>query len=764
MSDGLIDHVDGVSIQYSKDKAGTRISFLPTSTTTTTAKKKKSPKKDATITSLDSSFPSDFIYIDDFKDDFAVAKERNLLKKRKLAEKRKKRKLEEATETNVEDKEEDEADSQGDEEKVMEDEWKGENEDSEIDEAQSEDSNEDFSEDDDEENVDDSIAEDSDKSISDSDADEEALSYKAEDLEPSPPVQEKLLSETLSTWGEIKLPEIIVQGLLNQGFTSPTEIQSKVLPVALRGTANIVGCAETGSGKTLAYGLPILHSIATKPPSKVDLGLLALILTPTRELAMQVVDHLKKVGKGLGNGKGVHVVSVVGGIAIQKQRRLLGTKPDVVVATPGRLWEVMDENEELCQRFRLIKYLVLDEADRMLESGHFKDLDMIFERINPKKEAIKQKRQTFVFSATMLNTASLKTKLQKDKVTPGTQNLKTLLAKLNLSKPPTIISTTSPSTSTPTATKLPSTLHESRIDCLTTDKELYLYYLLSRHPAKTIIFVNSIDCIRRLLPILKMLKVNAIGLHAELEMKARMKALEKFKSEKDFVLVTSDVAARGLDIPEVEQVVHYQLPRSADLYVHRAGRTARANKEGVSILLCSPNEVTLYKRICKVLNKESGVGEFPVSMSYLAPLRSRVDLARKIEQKEHSISKSQYESNWTTKMSKEAELDDFDAQSSFEFGKKPKRSATDEEQQNTGISKAVLKRLRTEIAKMKAELDGMMDEKVLPLGINRKYLTGAVNMDDVKTLLTMNGTKSIFPADAPTSATNVLKNQKRKRR
>ncbi|KAJ1565540.1 ATP-dependent RNA helicase [Nowakowskiella sp. JEL0078] len=456
-------------------------------------------------------------------------------------------------------------------------------------------------------------------------------------------------TEKESEWKKLGLVDQLLQGLESQKFKSPTSIQSKVIPMVISGR-DIVGSAETGSGKTLAFGLPILHHIATRQTSsnkKIDEGLTALIMTPTRELAMQIVDHLEKVSKFITPV--VKIASIVGGMAIQKQRRILSTKPHIVVATPGRLWEIMDENKEMFTRFKMMRYLVLDEADRMLESGHFKDLDMIFDAITSTKSTNHQ-RQTLVFSATMTNTAGLKSQLQKSQPKDG-PTIKTLLSKLKLPNTPTHISTLNSSA------PLPTTLHETRIECLHTDKELYLYYLITRYTGKTIIFVNSIDAIRRLVPILSELGVSVVGLHAELEMKKRLKSLDKFK-EGCQVLVTSDVAARGLDIPSVDNVIHFQVPRSADLYVHRSGRTARAKSEGVSVMLVSPTELSLYKRICKVLKKDDGVPIFPVDHNKLKLLKSRVAISKQIDKLQHTDTKQKYEENWLRKAKKDAELDD----------------------------------------------------------------------------------------------------------
>ncbi len=152
---------------------------------------------------------------------------------------------------------------------------------------------------------------------------------------------------------------------------------------------------------------------------------------------------------------------------------------------------------------------------------------------------------------------------------------------------------------------LTSRLVETRIDCMREDKDIYLYYLLLTYPGKSLVFVNSIDALRRLVPIFNLLQITAFGIHAEMQQKDRFTALEGFKAStaKHAVMICSDIAARGIDIPNVDHVIHYQTPRSADMYVHRSGRTARAGKAGVSILFVAPDEAVTYKKLCSVLKK-----------------------------------------------------------------------------------------------------------------------------------------------------------------
>lgn len=146
-------------------------------------------------------------------------------------------------------------------------------------------------------------------------------------------------------------------------------------------------------------------------------------------------------------------------------------------------------------------------------------------------------------------------------------------------------------------------IFESKIDCLEKDKDVYLYYILMRYSGKSLVFVNSIDCIRRLVPLLELLELPVWGIHAEMQQRQRLKNLERFSSSENGVLISSDVSARGLDIPLVSHVIHYQIPRSADLYVHRSGRTARGRDEGVVVSLVGPKEIKLYRRLCHALEK-----------------------------------------------------------------------------------------------------------------------------------------------------------------
>jgi ATP-dependent RNA helicase DDX24/MAK5 len=417
-------------------------------------------------------------------------------------------------------------------------------------------------------------------------------------------------------------------------------------------------------------------------------------------LAIQVTDHLKKAGEFID----CHIVPIVGGMSTEKQDRLIKKVPDVVVATPGRLYQFLSQDSEFAKNLLHIRYFVLDEADRMLENGHFKNLDDIIETISVQKIQEKVKRQTFVFSATMLEDNSMKQKASNSKKSEKSILFDNLLKKIEFrDDQPVYVNLTREQVTA-------KGVLESKINCLKTDKDLMLYYVLTRYTGKTIVFVNSIDAIRRLVPILSHLKSGVFGLHAELQQKQRLKNLERFKQIPDAVLIASDVAARGLDIPNVDHVVHYQLPRTADIYVHRAGRTARGiDKEGISVMLLSPEEMTTYKKICFTLSKPDGLPDFPVDSTISSKIKQRLTLARQIDQLEHKQKKNKTETDWFKKAAEEADILVSSGESDQE-----ERLESDKKQKN-------------QIMKLKQQLQTLMQKQVIPKGQSASYITMKTN-------------------------------------
>ncbi|CAK9169985.1 unnamed protein product [Ilex paraguariensis] len=431
------------------------------------------------------------------------------------------------------------------------------------------------------------------------------------------------------SWNELRLHPLLMKSIYRLKFKEPTPIQKACIPAAAHQGKDVAGAAETGSGKTLAFGLPILQRLLEEREKTDTLlaengeadekiassGLLrALIITPTRELALQVTDHLKVVAKGTN----IRVVPIVGGMSTEKQERLLKTRPEVVVGTPGRLWELMSGGEIHLVELHSLSFFVLDEADRMIENGHFHELRSIIDMLPVTAGSIeghsqstdncvtvssfqRKKRQTFVFSATIALSADFRKKLKrgslKSQPNDAINSIEALSERAGMRANAAIVDLTNVSI-------VANKLEESCIECREEDKDAYLYYILSVHgQGRTIVFCTSIASLRHISALLRILSINVWTLHAQMQQRARLKAVDRFRTNEHGILVATDVAARGLDIPGVRTVVHYQLPHSAEVYVHRSGRTARASSDGCSIALISSNDTSKFAALCKSFSK-----------------------------------------------------------------------------------------------------------------------------------------------------------------
>lgn len=418
----------------------------------------------------------------------------------------------------------------------------------------------------------------------------------------------------LPGWDELGLCPSIRRGLQKLQFHKPTPIQKLAIPAIMEGH-DVIGQASTGSGKTLAFGIPILQHIATS--RREQRCITALIVAPTRELAQQITQHLK----ALSASTKVSIVSITGGMSAEKQIRLLNYVPDVVVATPGRLWDVISGDEGILSQLKEIAFLVLDEADRVLQAGHFQEVQQILEALG-RPEA----RQTLVFSATFHR--NLQSKLTNGKAKTSEldssvdESLDILLHKLQFKAAPRFINANQ-------ATQVAQAVRQCVLETKPLDKDYCLYYLLLRHPARILVFTNSISDVHRITQLLRILKINVLSLHGNKQQKLRLATIERFKADPKGILVATDVAARGLDIPAVDTVIHYHLPITADLYIHRSGRTARGASTGLSIAICSSNEIPNLKRLQKAL-KIDDLPDFPVDNRKVDAVKPRVNLAREI--------------------------------------------------------------------------------------------------------------------------------------
>ncbi|XP_009952340.1 PREDICTED: ATP-dependent RNA helicase DDX24 [Leptosomus discolor] len=554
----------------------------------------------------------------------------------------------------------------------------------------------------------------------------------------------------VSAWKDLFVPEPVLQALSCLGFSAPTPIQALALPSAIRDNMDVLGAAETGSGKTLAFAIPMIHSVlqwqksdssTTRNDSvlkeshqhhdetrwenedeaekltrqrvedsgdeddasfttgcvkvlenfEFDSGdetytvgshkkrpLLGLVLTPTRELAVQVKHHIDAVAKFTG----IKTALLVGGMAAQKQERVLNRKPEIVIATPGRLWELVKERHPHLSNLRQLRCLVIDEADRMVEKGHFLELSQLLEILNDSQ--YNPQRQTFVFSATLtlvhqtpIRVLQKKNAKKMDKKT----KLELLMEKVGIKGKPKVIDLTRKEATV-------ETLTETRIHCNTNEKDYYLYYFLLQYPGRTMVFANSIDCVKRLSSLLTILNCDPLPLHANMHQKQRLKNLERFAERESCVLLTTDVAARGLDIPNVQHVIHYQVPRTSELYVHRSGRTARAANEGLSLLLIGPDDLLNFRKIYKTLEKSEELPFFPVETKCMTSIKERMNLARQIEKAEFFNSRAKHHNSW---LKQAAEALEIDLDDDMLMGKK---TSEEEESQKQKMLKGMKKQLK----------------------------------------------------------------------
>ena len=344
------------------------------------------------------------------------------------------------------------------------------------------------------------------------------------------------------------------------GFKEPTPIQNKAIPLALEGH-DILGLAQTGTGKTLAFGLPLINHLLEAPGKPDPKTTKALILAPTRELVNQIADSLKT----LAGGTRVKVATVVGGQSINKQITILNRGVDILVATPGRLIDLMDRRAIDLSKAR---HLVLDEADQMLDMGFIHALRQIAPKLGTP-------RQTMLFSATMpkqmeeLSRAYL-TNPQRVQVSPPGK----------------------------AADKITQSVH-----FMEKARKLWkLRDILEKNPdALTLVFSRTKHGAEKMKKGLVADGFNADSIHGNKSQGQRDRAIEAFRSGETKILVATDVAARGIDIPGVEFVINFDLPNVPDNYVHRIGRTARAGREGEAISFCAADEVDLLKQIEKVM-------------------------------------------------------------------------------------------------------------------------------------------------------------------
>jgi len=353
----------------------------------------------------------------------------------------------------------------------------------------------------------------------------------------------------MTTFSELGLNDSLLKAITAEGYTTPTPIQTQAIPFLLQGR-DVLGIAQTGTGKTAAFALPILQRLSEKKRRALPKGARALILTPTRELALQIDEGFKAYGRHFGMKRTV----IFGGVGQRPQVNAMRNGTDILVATPGRLLDLMNQNHV---DLRSVEILVLDEADRMLDMGFIRDVKTITSKVPAE-------RQTLLFSATMPGSIiSLAKDLLKDfervEITPQSTTVERIAQRV---------------------------MHVAQHD----KRQLLADLLNDSAITRAIVFTRTKHGANRLSEQLQKGGVAADAIHGNKSQTARQKSLAAFKTGKVRVLVATDIAARGIDVDNISHVINYELPLEPESYVHRIGRTARAGTEGIALSFCDSSE------------------------------------------------------------------------------------------------------------------------------------------------------------------------------
>lgn len=386
-------------------------------------------------------------------------------------------------------------------------------------------------------------------------------------------------------FNNLQLIEPILKAVAAEGYTTPTPIQQKAIPLVLDGN-DLLGCAQTGTGKTAAFSIPIIQLLSTQKQSRP--GIKALILTPTRELAIQINESLASYGKFT---KIRHTV-IFGGVSQLHQTNALKRGVDILVATPGRLLDLIN------QKFidlRQLEIFVLDEADRMLDMGFIHDVKKLI-------NIIPTKRQTLFFSATMPS------EIQKLADT--------------LLRNPKYVEVTPPSS---TVDRITQKLYMTNKN----DKPKLLVHLLEKESiGSALVFGRTKHGSDKVVKLLLREGIKAAAIHGNKSQNARQNALNDFKNGKIRILVATDIAARGIDIDELATVFNYDMPNIPETYVHRIGRTGRAGNSGVAISFVDQDTQKEYRDIEKLIGLK-----IPVENDHPYPMSSVPQMAREEKSK-----------------------------------------------------------------------------------------------------------------------------------
>ena len=362
-------------------------------------------------------------------------------------------------------------------------------------------------------------------------------------------------------FSEFTLDPQLLEGLASMGFENATPIQEQAIPIILSGK-DLIGCAQTGTGKTAAFLLPILSKLAANPSPNVD----TLIVSPTRELALQIDRALE----GLAYFTGVSSIAIYGGndgSSFEREKTALTTGANIIIATPGRLMSHLNMGYV---KFDKLKHLILDEADRMLDMGFNEDIMRII-------KYVPAKRQTLLFSATM------------------PPRIRTLAGKLLVNPQQISIAISKPAEGIVQAAYL---VNDNQKNALILD------ILKEKNLQSVLVFSSTKIKVKELERDLHKLRLSVKAIHSDLEQKEREEVLRDFTARRTQVLVATDILSRGIDIDGIDLVINYDVPHDAEDYVHRIGRTARAQSTGVAITFISDRDQRNFKRIEDFLGKE----------------------------------------------------------------------------------------------------------------------------------------------------------------
>ncbi len=360
------------------------------------------------------------------------------------------------------------------------------------------------------------------------------------------------------TFNKLDIIQPILKAIETAGYSKPTEIQEKSIPTILNGN-DIIGCAQTGTGKTAAFAIPIIQLLHQQP--KISKGIRTLVLTPTRELAVQINDNFK-LYKGTLR---ISNIAIFGGVPQRGQVTALKRGVDILIATPGRLIDLIEQGHV---HLNEVEILVMDEADRMLDMGFINDIKKILKYI-PKN------RQTLFFSATM-----------PKKIKSFAQNI--------LNNPQEIV--VSPISSTTESVTQSVYMVENK-----KKEELLIEILRGQNNNRSLVFTRTKHGADKLIKTLNNLGVKSAAIHGNKSQNARQNALKDFKNNRITVLIATDIASRGIDIDNLSFVINYEMPDVPETYVHRIGRTGRGGNFGEAVSFCSQDEKSELRDIQKLI-------------------------------------------------------------------------------------------------------------------------------------------------------------------